>query len=177
MNGLVTTCLLLISLPTAAAAKPITYQLTGTVTFVNGAPVSIGQQIAITFVVDDSYPRRLVGPREALYAGGSESKTPDPIISATINGVPVVGSSDGIYIQKYVQHTSALDIFVNNSQPGSSLVVGFLSTLSDAVQNLKIPLVVAPNRFQGREFGFFSGPPSYYYYKGTINLSPYLPPL
>jgi hypothetical protein len=161
--------MIIIALSTAvtkiAAAAPITYDFTGTVTVVTSFPgVSVGDKIAITLTLDSAFPDSDPSPNVGQY-NTNQGTFESPLLDADFGGTGGNELFDGVTIDNNVSGVDAIHLGSGSPQTNGGFSMDFVASSPDVLTSDAIPLSIDPAAFITRTFtrriafehSFFSG--------------------
>jgi len=147
---------LLMAFADIAVAAPITYDFTGTVTAVTQSmfhafDVSVGDEIAITLVLDDTFPDSNPSPNVGQYDAVLLPTPRSPILGLEVAGVDVTEGFGGVTVRNDDNGIDAIHLT-------SGAPHGFASGMDFSTSNLgvlagdTIPLSIDPKDFNAATF-------------------------
>ncbi len=146
---------------TGAAASPVVYSFSATVTQSKGGPAK-GTVLPVTITLDNSYPADANGadPRhEATYSGGSATASgSSPILSAVIGNISFHGWYDVVHIEKNFDGRSEVSIQSTVPQYGLSFTMVMTTTVKGVVHSIAIPRTLFPANFQTHTVSVYVSP-------------------
>ena len=146
---------------TGAAASPVVYSFSATVTQSKGGPGK-GTILPVTITLDDAYPAdaNSADPRhQATYSGGSASASrTSPILSASIGNISFHGWYDVVHIEKNLAGVSEVLIQSTVPQYGLSFTMTMTTTMKGVVHSVAIPRTLFPANFQSSTVSVYVAP-------------------
>ena len=146
---------------TGAAASPVVYSFSATVTQSKGGP-NKGTVLPVTITLDSAYPAdaNTANPKhEATYSGGSATASgTSPILSAVIGSISFHGWYDVVRIEKNLDGSSEVSIQSTIPQYGLSFTIVMSTSLKGVVRSVAIPRTLFPGNFQSHKFSVYVSP-------------------
>ena len=146
---------------TEAAASPVVYSFSATVTHSEGGPKK-GTVLPVTITLDNSYPAdaNSIDPKhEATFSGGSAMVSGrSPILSAVIGSTSFHGWYDVVRVEKNLDGKSEVSIQSAVPQFGLSFTMVLSTSMKGVVHSVAIPRTLFSTNSQAHKVSVYVSP-------------------